>query len=146
MRRVRVFQRNDQGELFPVYRYHAVFTDSPFPMVTAEAQHRDHAICEQVFADLNDSALAHFPSGKFAANAAWLTLAALTHNLTRAAGCLSGAAHAKARTGTLRRTLIAVAARISRTARTITLHLPHHWPWQHTWQQLFTNTHRTQPT
>jgi len=145
VRRVRVFQRNDQGELFPAHRYHAVFTDSPFPLVTAEAQHRDHAIIEQVHADLNDSALAHFPSGKFAANAAWLTLAAITHNLTRALGVLAGGPHAKARTGTLRRKLIAVAARISRTARTITLHLPEHWPWQHAWQQLFTNTHRLQP-
>jgi len=142
VRRVRVRQRNDQGELFPTYRYHAVFTDSPFPLVTAEAQHRDHAIIEQVYADLNNSALAHFPSGKFAANAAWLTLAALAHNLTRALGCLAGEQHAKARTATLRRRLITVAARISRTARTITLHLPEHWPWKHAWQQLFTTTHR----
>jgi hypothetical protein len=145
VRRVRVLTRGDQGELFPTYRYHAVFTDSPFPLIVAEAQHRDHAIIEQVFADLNDSALAHFPSGRFAANAAWLTLAAITHNLTRALGCLAGERHAKARTGTLRRRLIAVAARISRTARTITLHLPQHWPWEHAWQQLFTSTHRTQP-
>lgn len=143
VRRVRVLERDDQGELFPTYRYHAVFTDSPFPLVTAEAQHRDHAIIEQVFADLNDSALAHFPSGKFTANAAWLTLAAITHNLTRAAGCLAGGVHTKARTATLRRNLIAVAARISRTARTITLHLPQHWTWEHPWQQLFTHTHRT---
>lgn len=141
VRRVRVFERNDQGELFPAYRYHAVFTNSPSDLITAEAQHRDHAIIEQVFADLNDSALAHFPSGKFAANAAWLTLAALAHNLTRAAGRLAGGAHAKARTGTLRRTLIAVAARISRTARTITLHLPQHWPWEHAFNNLFTSTH-----
>lgn len=90
VRRVRVLERNDQGELFPAHRYHAVFTDSPFDLLTAEAQHRDHAIIEQVFADLNDSALAHFPSGKFAANAAWLTLAALAHNLLRAVGCLAG--------------------------------------------------------
>jgi hypothetical protein len=145
VRRVRVFERNDQGELFPTYRYHAVFTDSPFPLVTAEAQHRDHAIIEQVYADLNDSALAHFPSGKFAANAAWLTLAALAHNLTRALGVLAGGTHTKARTGTIRRRLIAVAARISRTARTITLHLPQHWPWEHAWQQLFTSTHQPQP-
>jgi hypothetical protein len=145
VRRVRILERNDQGELFPTYRYHAVFTDSPFPLTTAEAQHRGHAIIEQVYADLNDSALAHFPSGKFAANAAWLTLAAITHNLTRAAGVLATGHHAKARTATLRRTLIAVAARISRTARTITLHLPEHWPWQHACQQLFTSTHRPQP-
>lgn len=143
VRRVRVLERNDQGELFPAYRYHAVFTNSPSDLITAEAQHRDHAIIEQVFADFNDSALAHFPSGKFAANAAWLTLAALAHNLTRAAGRLAGSTHAKARTGTLRRTLITVTARISRTARTITLHLPQHWPWEHAFNNLFTNTHHT---
>jgi hypothetical protein len=130
-----------QDALFPVWRYHAVFTDSPFDLVTAEACHRDHAIIEQVNADLNNSALAHFPSGKFAANAAWLTLAALAHNLIRALGCLAGGDHAKARTATLRRHLIHVAARIARSARRITLHLPQHWPWQQAWQQAFDRTH-----
>src|SRR5215211_1810135 len=52
-----------QGELFPTWRYHAVFTDSGFTLVQAEAGHRGHAIIEQVLADLNDSALAHMPSG-----------------------------------------------------------------------------------
>jgi hypothetical protein len=146
VRRVRVLRRDEQGELFPTHRYHTVFTDSPFDLLTAEAQHRDHAIVEQVFADLNDSALAHFPSGKFAANAGWLTLAALTHNLVRAAGCLAGDAHATARTATLRRRLIAIAARISRSARTTTLHLPEAWPWQQAWQHLFTSTHHPPPT
>jgi len=50
-----------QGELFTVYRYHAVFTDSTEPMLIAEAHHRDHAIVEQVIADLKSSALKHFP-------------------------------------------------------------------------------------
>ena len=59
-----------QGQMFAVYRYHAVFTDSPEPMLDAEATHRDHAIIEQVIADLKDSALAHLPSGVFTANAA----------------------------------------------------------------------------
>jgi hypothetical protein len=52
-----------QGELFVAYRYHAVFTDSPFQLIQAESQHRDHAIIEQVFAELNDGPLAHLPSG-----------------------------------------------------------------------------------
>ncbi len=42
-----------QGELFAAYRHHAVFTNSAEPMLTAEAHHRDHAIIEQVIADLN---------------------------------------------------------------------------------------------
>jgi hypothetical protein len=66
-----------QGELFPAWRYHAVFTDSPFETVQGEAQHRDHAIIEQVFADLNDGPLTHLPSGHFPANAAWLACAAI---------------------------------------------------------------------
>jgi len=53
---------NAQGELFPVWRHHAVFTDSPRPMLTAETDHRRHAIIEQVIADLKDGALAHLPS------------------------------------------------------------------------------------
>ena len=52
---------NAQGELFPVWRHHAVFTDSPRPMLTAEADHRRHAIIEQVIADLKNGALAHLP-------------------------------------------------------------------------------------
>lgn len=61
------------------------------------------AVIEQVSADLEDSALGHLPSGKFTANATWLTLAALTHNLTRALGARASAFHAKARTGAVRR-------------------------------------------
>jgi hypothetical protein len=66
-------------------------------MLQAEAQHRDHAIVEQVFADWASGPLAHLPSGSFPANAAWLALAAISHNLLRAAGALASLAHAKAR-------------------------------------------------
>jgi hypothetical protein len=126
-----------QGELFPAWRYHAVFTDSPFELIQAEAQHRDHAIIEQVFADLSDGPLAHLPSGKFTANAAWLAIAAMAHNLLRAAGALAGLTHAKARGATIRRDLIAVAARTARHGRgRITLHLPAGWHRQHEWLTL----------
>ncbi|MGW9033160.1 IS1380 family transposase [Streptomyces sp. NPDC055722] len=127
-----------QGELFTVYRFHAVFADTPFPLVEAEKLHRAHAVVEQVFADLEDSALAHLPSGRFTANAAWLTLAVLAHNLTRALGCLASAFHAKARTGTIRRQLVAVPARLATAARTLTFHLPARWPWQDAFQNLWT--------
>jgi hypothetical protein len=130
-----------QGELFAVWRYHAAFTDSPFPLVQAEAQHRGHAIIEQVFAELIDGPLAHLPSGDFNANNAWLTCIAIAHNLTRAAASLTGLAYATARAATIRRHLINVAARIARHARTITIHLPAHWPWQHPWLQLFAVAH-----
>jgi hypothetical protein len=127
-----------QGELFPVWRHHAIFTDSPLPMLQAEAGHRRHAIIEQVIADLKNSALAHLPSGSFAANSAWLVLAAIAFNLTRAAGALASSFHAKATTATLRRQLINLAARITRSARRSTLRLPAAWPWNTAWQQLFT--------
>jgi Transposase DDE domain group 1 len=127
-----------QGELFTAWRYHAVFTDSPFETIQAEAQHRDHAIVEQVFADWNDGPLAHLPSGHFPANAAWLTCAAISHNLTRAAGTLAGPVHAKARGATIRRQLISVAARIARHGRGhITVHLPQAWHREHEWMSLF---------
>jgi hypothetical protein len=130
-----------QEELFPLWRHHAFLTDTDLPTVTAELTHRAHAIIEQLFADLIDGPLAHLPSGRFAANAAWLSLAAMTHNLTRAAGCLTGGWHAKARAATIRRHLINVPARIAHRARRITVHLPAYWPWQQHWQILFDRVH-----
>lgn len=126
----------DQDELIPGWRYHAVFTNSPLPMVEAEACHRDHAIIEQVFADLKSGPLAHAPSGKFCANAAWLVLAAMAFNLTRAAGALASTELGKARTDTIRRKLIQVAARIANQARSWILHLPAGWPWQPQFERL----------
>ena len=143
MRRVRDqnpthVQRNAQGELFRVWRHHALFTDSPRPMLTVEAEHRRHAIIEQVHADLKNGPLAHLPSGSFAANSAWLVLAAMAFNLTRAAGSLASTFHAKASTATLRAQLINIAARVATSARRTTLHLPTAWPWAEQWQHLFT--------
>ncbi|MFG2091939.1 MULTISPECIES: IS1380 family transposase [unclassified Spirillospora] len=139
-----------QDELFPAYRYHPVFTDSPFTLVQAEAQHRDHAIIEQVNADLIDGPLAHLPSGDFNANAAWLTCAAITHNLLRATGTLASAFHARARGATLRRHLISVPARLARhgpagPAGHITVHLPEHWRWQAEWMNTFRAVHDPPP-
>jgi hypothetical protein len=127
-----------QGEPFPVWRYHAVLTDSPFELIQAEGQHRDHAIEEQVFADWNNGPLAHLPSGRFAANAAWLAIAAMAFNLVRAAGALASLPFAKARAATIRRGLINVAARTARHARgTLTLHLPEAWHREREWLSLW---------
>jgi Transposase DDE domain group 1 len=120
---------NAQGELFPVWRHHTVFTDSPLPMLEAEADHRRHAIVEQVIADLKNGPLAHLPSGRFAANSAWLVLAGIAFNLTRAVGALTSLTHAKATTATIRAQLINIAARVATSARCTTLHLPAAWPW-----------------
>jgi hypothetical protein len=141
VRRVRDLNRQaaaGQDELFRVWRYHAVFTDSPFVMLQAEEQHRDHAIVEQVLADWASGPLAHLPSGFFPANAAWLACAAISHNLLRAAGALAGLGYAKARGATIRADLIDVAARTARHGRGhITLHLPEGWHREHEWMNLF---------
>jgi hypothetical protein len=127
-----------QGELFPAWRHHAVFTDSPFELIQAEGQHRGHAVVEQVFADVTSGPLAHLPSGHFAANAAWLSIAAMAHNLLHAAGSLASLAYAKARAATLRRDLIAVAARTARHGRGhLTLHLPEGWHREREWLNLW---------
>ena len=140
IRRVRDLNKQaaaGQDELFPAWRYHAVFTGSPFELVQAEGQHRDHAVVEQVFADITSGPLAHLPSGVFAANAAWLAIAAMAHNLVRAAGTLASLRFAKARAATIRRDLIAVAARTARHGRGhIVLHLPEGWHREHEWLSL----------
>jgi Transposase DDE domain group 1 len=129
---------NAQGELFPAWRHHAVFTDSPLTLLQAEADHRKHAIIEQVIADLKGGPLAHLPSGRFNANGAWLALTTMAFNLTRAAGALASRFHAKANTATIRRQLINVPARTVRSARRTQLRLPANWPWAADWLDLFT--------
>jgi hypothetical protein len=142
VRRVRA--RNDkaaqgQDELFPAWRHHAVLTDSPFELVQSEGQHRDHAIVEQVIADLNAGPLAHLPSGHFAANGAWLVLAAMVFNLLRAAGTRAGTRYARARTATVRRDLITMPARIARHGRgNLLLHLPAGHHREQAWLNLWT--------
>ncbi len=142
VRRVRA--RNEQAaqgqdELFPAWRHHAVFTDSPFETVQSEGQHRDHAIVEQVIADLNAGPLAHLPSGHFPANGAWLVLAAMAHNLLRAAGTRAGTRYARARTATVRRDLIAMPARTARHGRgNLILHLPAGHHREQAWRNLWT--------
>ena len=142
----RVKDRNHPDELFPVWRYHPFFTDNTEPVTDADVTHRQHAIIESVFADLIDGPLAHLPSGLFPANSAWTVLAAITHNLLRAAGTLSGKAHAVARGATLRRHLVNVPARIARPQGKRTLHLPVHWPrardWNMLWDSVFTGRTR----
>jgi Transposase DDE domain group 1 len=138
----RVRDAGTQDPLFPVWRYHPFFTNNTEPAAQADVTHRDHAICETVWSDLIDGPWAHQPCGSFAANAAWTVLAAITHNLLRAAGTVSGVArYAAARGTTLRTHLINVAARLARPQRRPVLHLPAHWPradaWLALWQAVF---------
>jgi hypothetical protein len=147
VRRVRRLAPPHQGELLPAWRHHAIFTDSPLAMLAAETDHRDHAIIEALIADLIDGPLAHLPSGHFAANAAWLTCAGISHNLLRAAATLASRRHGRARSSTLRRELINVAARLAHRGRDqLILHLPQDWPWQDAFNGLLDATHRAPPT
>ncbi len=131
-----------QDGLFDVWRFHAFFTTTDpkvLDTVSADKTHRHHAIIEQVHADLKGSALAHLPSGVFTANTAWLVLAVIAFNLTRAAAALAaptGSDLARATTATVRRTLIQIPARIATRARRVILHLPQDWPWETAWTRL----------
>jgi len=118
-----------QAELFPDWRHFCLITNRTEALAVVEAEHRDHAVVEQVIADLKDQALAHFPSGDYDANAAWTVLAALAHNLLRWTQLL-GLPNTTIRAArTLRRRLIQVPGRLTRHARGWTLHLPARWPW-----------------
>ena len=91
-----------QLALFTTWDYHAFVTNRSGDLVEVEADHRRHAIVEQRIAELKSAGLAHLPSGKFMANAAWLALAVMAHNLARAVGRLAGTDLDTATAATLR--------------------------------------------
>ena len=130
---------NTQDPLFPVWRYHPFPTTNTEPVVQADITHRRHAICETVWSDLIHGPWAHQPSGWFPANAAWCILAAICHNLLRAAGTLTATTrYTVARGATLRSHLINIPARLARPQRRPVLHLPAHSPRAHAWLNLWT--------
>jgi hypothetical protein len=119
-----------QAQLWPDWRHFAFITNRSEEITLVEREHREHAVVEQVVADLKEQALAHFPSGEFNANGAWTVLAALAHNLLRWTQSL-GLPDATVRAArTLRRRWLQIAGRLTRHGRTWTLHLPARWPWQ----------------
>lgn len=119
-----------QLALFTTWDHHAFVTDRPGDLVEVEAEHRRHAIVEQTIAELKSAGLAHLPSGKFGANAAWLALAALAHNLGRAVAILAGGPMARATAATLRQRLFTLPGRLVRSARRLRLRLPAGWAWE----------------
>jgi hypothetical protein len=140
----RVRDANTQDPLFPVWRHHPFFSNTTELVADADITHRHHAVCETVWSDLIDGPWAHQPSGWFPANAAWCILAAICHNLLRAAGTLTAAArYAAARGATLRAHLVNIPARLARPQRQPVLHLPAHWPraqaWINLWTAVFTS-------
>ena len=97
-----------------------------------------------MFADLIDGPLAHLPSGRFAANSAWILCAAITHNLLRAAGT----SPATARRGPRRHPAPQDRQRprpLARPATPPVLHLPAHWPWARAWLHCGTTPSDTAP-
>jgi hypothetical protein len=118
-----------QLALFTTWDYHAFVTDRDLPLAELEADHRRHAIVEQIIAELKSAGLAHLPSGNFMANAAWLALTVMAHNLGRAVGQLAGPDLDTATAATLRREVFTMPGRLVSTARRRHLRLPAQWPW-----------------
>jgi hypothetical protein len=120
-----------QAELFPNWRYHVLVTDRVGTAVWLDQDHRRHAVVEPCIRDLKDGVgLRHHPSGRFNANAAWLLAATLAHNLLRWVAAIGlGARGELVVAKTLRRTLLALPGRLTRSARHLILHLPAGWPW-----------------
>jgi hypothetical protein len=130
VRRVHLHAQDDQTELFAYWRHFAFITNRTEPIHEIDREHRQHAQVELVIRDLKDQALAHFPSGQFNANSAWTVIACLAHNLGRWTNLLGLTDPTPRATRTLRRRLLALPGRLTKTARRWTLHLPARWPWQ----------------
>lgn len=95
-----------------------------FDTVVAEQIHRRYAIIEQISAEPKNDDLAHMPFGVFNANATWVAIPAITHNLLRAVVGLSGGRMDKVRAQTLRTRIISIPARLAHGARRLILLLP----------------------
>ena len=122
-----------QLALLVLYDYHAFITDRDGATLVLEADHRRHAEIENAIRDLKyGMALNHLPSGKFAANGAWLAVQVMAHNLARWTARL-GLGEGIVTTKTLRRRLFGLVGRLTRSARRLTLHLPARWPWAIDW-------------
>ena len=130
-----------QLALFTAWDYHAFVTDRDLPLAEVEADHRRHAVAEQAIAELKSAGLKHLPSGRFMANAAWLALTVMAHNLGRAVALLAGPQLARATATTLRRTVFTIPGRLIHTGRRRHLRLPDKWPWAATILQAVTRIH-----
>ena len=153
-----------QLALIATYSYHAFLTDLPGDAVALDARHRAHAVVENTIRDLEYGVgLNHLPSGRFGANAAWLTLNVMAHNLSRATAKIGGidterpsagqnpaATPSEDPTGkpgrqrktfvatdTLRRRYLAIPGRLASSARKLHLHLPARWPWAENFAAMF---------
>lgn len=124
-----------QLSLLSKFGYHAFITDRDGDTLELEADHRRHAEIENTIRDLKYGVgLNHMPSGKFAANAAWLGLNVIAHNLARWVSRL-GFDQSLVTTKTLRHRALSLGGRIARSARQVYLHLPRDWPWAKEFQE-----------
>jgi hypothetical protein len=119
--------------LFKVWRYHAFVTDRDGTAADLDVDHRRHAQIELVIRDLKAGPLAHCPSGRFDANAAWAAAAVLAHNLTRWTAIIGGIDTRPLTPKTVRRRYLDLPGRITTSARKPTLHLAARWPSANSW-------------
>ena len=121
-----------QAELWPDWRHHAFVTDREGDAASLDEDHRRHAVTELAIRDLKEGAgMNHCPSGRFFANAAWLVLAALAHNLVRWTCSLGlGIDGPPGVAKTIRQRFVVLPGRLTRSGRKLRLHLPSGWPWR----------------
>jgi len=131
-----------QAALWPDWRHHCFITNrTDLDTTAADTYHRAHARVELAIRDLKDNGLAHCPSGRFNANAAWLTCAALAHNTARWCARLGRTQHPHKLTtaATIRKQLLNIPGRLVNHAGRLILRLPAHWPWANTFTQALTH-------
>lgn len=126
----RVRELSDQQELLPGWRHHPFITNRREEVGVVEAEHRAHAVVELTIRDLKAGALAHFPSGDFSANSAWVQHAAIAHNLARWTQIIGLPNMSPRMLQTFQRRLLRIPGRLVSSARKLTLRLPARWPWQ----------------
>jgi hypothetical protein len=104
-----------------------------------EQLHRARASCEDRIRCGKDTGLANLPFRAFEANAAWLELVLIGQDLLvwTQRLLLAGTELARCEPKRLRYRLLHVAARLTRHARRLVLHLPRHWPWREPLLQAF---------
>ena len=126
----RVRELSDQQELLPGWRHHPFITNRAEEIGVVEKEHRAHAVVELTIRDLKAGALAHFPSGDFSANSAWVQHAVIAHNLARWSQLIGLPGASVRMLQTFQRRLLRIPGRLVSSARRLTLRLPVRWPWQ----------------
>lgn len=133
-----------QLALLADYAYHALITNREGPTIDVEADHRRHAEIENTIRDLKYGVgLNHLPSGRFGANAAWLAINVMAHNMARWTSRI-GLGETLIATDTLRRRHLRLPGRLTHSGRQPNLHLPQHWPWAQAFTDALANIRSVQ--